>query len=249
MKKILQLACIILLVSLMAGEAQYAKAEITYEITKFTFFAAQKILPKDTSFESLQTLTTKGVALHMLVGSANHCQQYRISIVDSFWKRLWLSISNMFRNIRIDFRKKPDVANLENIANANIWGISTDSIDFNGKISGMLLLKWESMALSEILIRNGIPRTLNEEINYLKKQVGLVENDMIKRFKSLGLNIKNGTIDENWLYYIFALNHNLLPNWATTASDLGKDLTLSQTLDFLQKAIGYCKQMAHDLEK
>lgn len=249
MKKTLQLACIVLLVSLMAGEVQFAKAEITYEITKFTFFTTQKMLPKDISFESLQALTTKGVALHILIGSVDHCQQYRISIVDSFWKRLWLSMSNMFRNIRIDFRKKPDVANLEKIANANIWGISTDGIDFNGKITGLQLLKLESMALSEILIRNGIPRTLNEEIDYLKKQVKLVENDMIKRFKSLGLNVKNGAIDENWLYYIFALNHNLLPNWATKASDLGKDLTLSQALDFLLKAIGYCKQMAHDLEK
>jgi hypothetical protein len=55
-------------------------------------------------------------------------------------------------------------------------------------------------------------------------------------------------LDENWLYYIFAVNHNLLPAWVQKASDLDMDLTLSQTLDFLWRAIGYCKQMAYDLE-
>lgn len=244
-------AALFVLVCALASALQvaHAKPEITFEISKFSYFTSIGVLPKSTAFESLAEKTTKGTALHILVGCMDYSQRYRIQSIGSFWKRLWISVVNMVRNIRIDFSSKPDYKELANISDAHFWGIFPEEENLDGNLCGRELLKWESKTLSEMLARNGVPRTLTEEIDYLRKQVYLVDSEALKRFKSLGLDIKGSVLDENWLYYIFAVNHSLLPAWVQKASDLDTDLTLSQTLDFLWRAISYCKQMAHDLEQ
>lgn len=244
-------AALFLLVCFFAStlQAARAKSEITIEISKFSYFSAIGALPENTDFGGMDIKTTKGTALHILVGCMDYSQRYRIQSIGSFWKRLWLSVVNMVRIIRIDFSSKPDYKDLKNIGDAQLWGVFPNEENLDGNLCGRELLKWESRMLSEMLARNGVPRTLTEEIDYLRKQVEWVDSEALKRFKSLGLDIKGSLLDENWLYYIFAVNHSLLPAWVQKASDLDTDLTLSQTLDFLWKAIGYCKQMAHDLEQ
>lgn len=244
-------AALFVLVCTLASALQvvHAKPEITFEISKFSYFTAVGVLPKSTAFEKLAEKATKGTALHILVGCMDHSQQYRIQSIGSFWKRLWISVVNTVRNIRLDFSDKPDYKNLKKIGDAHLWGVFPNEENLDENLCGRELLKWESKMLSEMLARNGVPRTLTEEIDYLRKQIDLVDSEALKRFKSLGLDIKNAMLDENWLYYIFAVNHSLLPVWVQKASDLETDLTLSQTLDFLWRAIGYCKQMAHDLEQ
>jgi len=216
-------------------------------------------LPITITSDNLDRKVTHGECVHVLVSILDYSEQYRISLSNSFWSRLWQSIRRFFRYLRFDFsnlRRYSKLDDYEKLAIAKCWGIEFESLDVNKPLKGWELLELESFGLSEVLSTAGVPRTYREEIELLKTQIGKVSNELENKYKDLFKYDKPALKSEkpwrsgqSWVYFIFASQHDLLPKWKTqiTPKILDNDLSVRQALDFLWRVIPLTEQMARDL--
>jgi len=221
----------------------------------FKIISLKGFLPSTITTDNLDRKVTRGECVHILVSILDYFEQYRISLTNSFWDRLWQIIKRFFRYLRFDFtnlRRYSRLNNYEKLAIAKCWGIEFDSSDANKPIKGWEILELESFGLSEALSTAGVPRTYREEIELLKIQIGRVSNELENKYKELSLKSempwKPG---QSWVYFIFASQHDLLPKWKMQIIPkiLDDDLSVRQALDFLWRVLPLTEQMAKDLSR
>lgn len=186
-------------------------------------------------------------------------EDYSIGIETNFWAKLWLQIKKFFSYLTLDIEKLTTISKSQysdDIFVANRWGFGFDEKQVNSKITCWQLLDLESQALTKALYYRGFNRGVDEEIASIRKELNNIDKNLKASYKEViaaELITKPQTVfvpDEAWVFYIFAKQHDLLPQ----SSGKSPQELLNATLDgkglkaFTDKFAGLLKQMAQDLK-
>ncbi len=213
-------------------------------------------MPKTVSLEkSVKNLE----AIRTINSVMSWWEDYSISIETNFWAKLWLQVKKFFSYLTLDFEKLSNITKSplsDDIFVAGRWGIDIDEKKVNEKITGWQLLDLESKALTKALYYRGFDRGVDEEITGIRKELNSIDQNLKASYKEViaaNLISKPQTAfvpDEAWVYFIFAKQHDLLPqtNIKTPHEMLNVALDGKGLKAFTDKFAGLLKQMAEDLK-
>ncbi len=220
----------------------------TYEQNNF--------LPKTVSPEKL---ITRIEAIRTVNSMMTWWEDYNIEIETNFWAKLWLQVKKFFSYLTLDIENLAKITKSpysDDIFVARRWGYDFDEKKVDTKINGWQLLDLESQALTSALRYRGFDRGVDEEIAGIRKELEGIDKNLKASYKeviSSNLISKPQTAfvpDDAWVYFIFARQHDLLPqtNIKTPQEMLNINLDGKGLKNFTDKFASLLKQMAEDLK-
>lgn len=214
--------------------------------------------PESVKAVNLEVKATRLEAIRAINSTISWWEDYRIEINHSFWGKLWLQIKRFFIYLTLDMQYLADVSKSkysDDIFLANKWGMELSDLTAGQDITGWQLLELESQALSKALNYCGINRTLTDEAVNIRLELEKISKNLDTSYREI-INAKliekpmrEFKPDNAWVYYIFGIQHGLLPENPESSPQemLNTQLTQKQVDSYVAKLKELLAQMAQDL--